>query len=133
MTTIADVIGWKFNHQQGMRCQDVDGVVQITEFPGGIPSQAEQDAWALEYEVAIALKTAVEQSDAQADADAKADAVTQYLVSHTPLEIYQYVRTQVNAHNATNLAELKTAVVELQNLVGKLAATVGADIRRRMR
>ena len=72
-------------------------------------------------------------ADAQAAADAKADAVTQYLVSHTPLEIYQYVRSQVNAHNATNLAELKTAVVELQNLVGKLAATVGADIRGRVR
>ena len=42
---IAQVIGWKFNHQEGMRTRD--GV--ITEFPGGIPSQADQDTWTAEY------------------------------------------------------------------------------------
>jgi hypothetical protein len=46
MTDIASVIGWKFNHQQGMRTKG--GV--ITEFPGGIPSQADQDLWTAEYE-----------------------------------------------------------------------------------
>ena len=39
MSDIANVIGWKHDHQAGM-CT-ADGV--ITEFPGGIPSQAEQD------------------------------------------------------------------------------------------
>ncbi len=48
MTTIAEVIGWKFNYQQGM--DTIDGV--ITKFPGGIPSQADQDAWTMEYEAA---------------------------------------------------------------------------------
>ena len=48
MTTIAEVIGWKFNHQAGMRTKN--GV--ITAFPGGIPSQADQDAWTAEYLVA---------------------------------------------------------------------------------
>ena len=43
--SIAEVIGWKFNHQQGM--STVDGV--ITEFPGGIPSQSDQDTWTVEY------------------------------------------------------------------------------------
>lgn len=43
---IAEVIGWKFNHQPGMSTRS--GV--ITGFPGGIPSQAEQDTWRLEYE-----------------------------------------------------------------------------------
>ena len=43
---IGTVIGWKFNHQPGMVTRD--GV--ITEFPGGIPSQAEQDAWTAEYD-----------------------------------------------------------------------------------
>ena len=45
MTDIAEVIGWKHNHQEGM-CTG-DGV--ITEFPGGIPSQADQDKWTAEY------------------------------------------------------------------------------------
>ncbi len=50
--SIADVIGWKHNHQEGMRCKEVDGVLTIVEFPGGIPSQADQDLWTAEYEAA---------------------------------------------------------------------------------
>ena len=46
MTDIGTVIGWKFNHQSGMATRD--GV--ITEFPNGIPSQADQDKWTKEYE-----------------------------------------------------------------------------------
>jgi len=46
MTNIGIVIGWKHNHQPGMMTKD--GV--ITEFPGGIPSQADQDRWTAEYE-----------------------------------------------------------------------------------
>ena len=45
MTSIAKVIGWKFAHQEHMATRD--GV--ITEFPGGIPSQADQDKWTAEY------------------------------------------------------------------------------------
>ena len=46
MTDIGTVIGWKFNHQSGMTTKD--GV--ITNFPNGIPSQADQDKWTKEYE-----------------------------------------------------------------------------------
>jgi hypothetical protein len=46
MTNIGAVIGWKHNHQAGM--STFDGV--ITEFPGGIPSQEDQDKWTKEYE-----------------------------------------------------------------------------------
>ena len=46
MTDIGTVIGWKFNHQEGMCTRD--GV--ITKFPNGIPSQADQDKWTKEYE-----------------------------------------------------------------------------------
>jgi len=46
MIPIGAVIGWKFNHQSGMATRD--GV--ITKFPNGIPSQADQDKWAKEYE-----------------------------------------------------------------------------------
>ena len=47
---IAEVIGWKFNYQQGMHTKG--GV--ITAFPGGIPSQADQDTWTAEYEAELA-------------------------------------------------------------------------------
>ena len=50
MANIASVIGWKFNNQDGM--STVDNV--ITEFPGGIPSQEEQDTWVAEYETHMA-------------------------------------------------------------------------------
>ena len=49
MTNIGVVIGWKHNHQSGMSTRD--GV--ITEFPGGIPSQANQDKWTAEYEASL--------------------------------------------------------------------------------
>lgn len=130
---IADILNYK--GLRGWSCGDSYATLTWDDAEAGRakPSEEEIAAWDLEYEADKVAQSQTQQSDAQAAADAKADAVTQYLVSHTPLEIYQYVRTQVNAHNATNLAELKTAVVELQNLVGKLAAAVGADIRGRMR
>jgi hypothetical protein len=46
MTGIGAVIGWKFNHQNGM--STADGV--IIDFPGGIPSAEDQSTWATEYE-----------------------------------------------------------------------------------
>ncbi len=52
MKNIGEVIGWKFNHQPGMVTRE--GV--ITEFPGGIPTQAEQDLWTAEYEAYLPTK-----------------------------------------------------------------------------
>ena len=50
--SIAEVIGWKHNHQPGMCCtENSDGILVITEFPDGIPSQADQDKWTAEYEL----------------------------------------------------------------------------------
>jgi formylmethanofuran:tetrahydromethanopterin formyltransferase len=52
---ISNVLQHKFGHQPGM--ETVEGV--ITKFPGGIPSQADQDKWTKEYEdhmVSIAYK-----------------------------------------------------------------------------
>lgn len=46
MSYISKVIGWKFNNQEGMSCR----VEEIVQFPGGIPTQIEQDAWTAEYE-----------------------------------------------------------------------------------
>lgn len=51
---ISDVIGWKFNNQPGMRCQEINGALTIVEFPGGIPDKATQDGWASEYAAFIA-------------------------------------------------------------------------------
>jgi len=51
---ISKVISWKFNDQPGMMCKEIDGVLKIVKFPGGIPSQADQDLWTAEYEAYIA-------------------------------------------------------------------------------
>jgi hypothetical protein len=56
MATIAEVISWKFNNQPGMKCVD-DGTGKaniIVDFPGGIPSKADQDKWTKEYESYLA-------------------------------------------------------------------------------
>ncbi len=55
MSNISEVIGWKHNHQPGMRCKAVDGVVKIIAFPGGIPSTTLQDQWTTEYDAYIAF------------------------------------------------------------------------------
>ena len=52
MSNIADVIGWKHNHQAGM--STADGV--ITDFPGGIPSAEDQATWTTEYEAQVVAK-----------------------------------------------------------------------------
>ena len=46
---ISEVIAWKFNSQPGMCCKEIDGVIQIVDFPGCIPSQPDQDLWTQEY------------------------------------------------------------------------------------
>ena len=50
MSSIAEVIGWKHNHQSGM--ETVENV--ITKFPGGIPSAEDQATWTTEYEAYLA-------------------------------------------------------------------------------
>jgi len=45
MTHIGRVLDWRFNSQRWA----VHGET-ITEFPGGIPTQADQDTWTAEYE-----------------------------------------------------------------------------------
>jgi len=47
---MAQVIGWKHNHQTGMTT--VDG--EITEFPGGIPSDNNINSWKTEYDAHVA-------------------------------------------------------------------------------
>jgi len=46
---IAEVIGWKFKHQSGMSCKEIDGVMTIVDFPGGIPSKTDQNLWTIQY------------------------------------------------------------------------------------
>ena len=50
MSNIAEVIGWKHNHQAEM--STADGV--ITAFPGGIPSAEDQAVWTTQYESYLA-------------------------------------------------------------------------------
>jgi len=49
MINIGAVIGWKFNHQSGMSTKDG----KIVAFPGGIPSQSDQDLWTAEYDAYV--------------------------------------------------------------------------------
>lgn len=50
MSKIAEVIGWKHDHQAGM--STADGV--IVAFPGGIPSAEDQATWTTQYESYLA-------------------------------------------------------------------------------
>lgn len=81
---ISDVIGWKFNHQEGMRCKETDGVMTIVEFPGGIPSQADQDLWTQEYKSWVAGGG---EKDAQVEAELGGDNIR--ILIETFLEIIQ--------------------------------------------
>tara|TARA_R110002020_G_scaffold142770_4_gene314982 strand:+ start:1057 stop:1359 length:303 start_codon:yes stop_codon:yes gene_type:complete len=43
------IIGWKHNHQAGMITRDGE----ITEFPGGIPSDSDINTWKAEYDAHV--------------------------------------------------------------------------------
>ena len=43
------IIGWKHNHQSGMVTRDGE----ITEFPGGIPSDSDINTWKAEYDAHV--------------------------------------------------------------------------------
>ncbi len=43
------IIGWKHNHQAGMATYDGE----ITEFPGGIPSDSDINTWKAEYDAHV--------------------------------------------------------------------------------
>lgn len=70
MIDIGEIIGWKFDHQQGMTT--INGV--IVEFPadvpgvnydkGGLPTEEDQDAWILEYEDHIAATQYIKDREA---------------------------------------------------------------------
>ncbi len=92
MSSIADVIGWKFNHQPGMRCAEVDGVITIIEFPGGIPTQIEQDQWTAEYAAAVAIESG---RLTEIDADPQIVDLMDKLRKATLTQISTYVDTNV--------------------------------------
>jgi hypothetical protein len=50
LENMAEIIGWKHNHQSGM--STVDG--EIVEFPGGIPSDSDINGWKSEYDAHVA-------------------------------------------------------------------------------
>ena len=59
LDNIGAIIGWKHNNQEGM--STVDGI--ITEFPDGIPSDADIATWKTEYELAKAWSDLREERD----------------------------------------------------------------------
>jgi len=73
-------------------------------------------------EIAAAAALAAQQlADAEALAAAKADATIQYMVTHTPLECYQKVQTDV-----TDLASAKV-------MLGRLAMAISVIARDKLR
>jgi len=68
---IAQVIGWKFNNQAGMSTKDG----KITKFPGGMPTQQDQDNWTAEYKEYIILKNTLTSSQVR---DAALAAIQTY-------------------------------------------------------
>lgn len=56
LDNMAEIIGWKHNHQSGMA---TDGGV-IIDFPGGIPSDEDIDAWKIEYDAHVRATAYIE-------------------------------------------------------------------------
>jgi hypothetical protein len=56
LDNIGAIIGWKHNNQEGM--STVDGI--ITEFPDGIPSDADIATWKTEYDAMLVATAYVE-------------------------------------------------------------------------
>lgn len=64
------IIGWKHNHQAGM--VTVDG--EITEFPGGIPSDNDINTWKAEYDAhVVATAYQAKRRDAHAELEDQLD------------------------------------------------------------
>ena len=103
--SIAEVIGWKFNNQPGMRCKEINDVMTIVEFPGGIPSQTEQDLWTSEYNAWVAGGGLLDQ---EADIEQKFDP-TLKAFALVILDEINLLRTQHSIPVRT-IAQLKNAV-----------------------
>lgn len=113
MTNIAEVIGWKFNNQPGMRCaQDSNGVMQIVEFPGGIPSVALQTQWTQEYE---AWKAASNQSAAECEQGLNVSKMAR-LDFEVKFDMENRMRARENLQPVTRQQYLNALVNRYKNL-----------------
>ena len=130
---ISDVL--TFKGFRGWTCGEDAGTLTWDAKEAGrpIPDAAEIAAWEQEFLASRAAKEAQRQDDVQAIADAKADAVVQQLVSHSPTQVMQYVRNQVNANGVTNLATAKASIDALETMVAKLAVALWAALRDKLR
>lgn len=76
LANMAEIIGWKHNHQSGMA---TDGGV-IIDFPGGIPSDEDIDTWKTEYDAHISATAYIEKRlDAYPNIGDQLDAVWKQL------------------------------------------------------
>lgn len=103
--SIAAVIGWKFNHQPGMKCREIDSVLKIIQFPGGVPSQTDQDIWSQEYSDWVAAGGLL---DEKADIEARFDD-TLKAFSLAILDEINILRTTAGLQSRT-VAQLKNAI-----------------------
>lgn len=72
MTTLAEVLAWKFNNVAGIRTrQKADGAMEIFDWPdslGAMPAAADIAAWSAEYFAAVGKAQAMAEIDSQAEA-----------------------------------------------------------------
>ena len=112
MINIAEVIGWKFNNQAGMSTKEIDGVITIVDFPGGIPSQSDQDVWTSEYNTYL---SGIGQQNLKASV--KAEAQKRIIAIEANWNDINYVVKQLNA--------LMVAVDFVFNIVSRADANGG--------
>jgi hypothetical protein len=121
--TIANVIGWKFNNQSGMRCAEVGGAIRIIEFPGGIPTQAEQDQWTAEYEAWLSAQQTAATAEAARLSAIEQDPVCvdlrDRLAAATPTQISNYVDA-----NVTDLASARALFKRILLVLALLARSL---------
>ena len=111
MSNIAEVIGRRFNYQPGMTCKEIDGVLRIVEFPGGIPSQAEQDQWTVEHDALVVGENVRRNALRQ---DQRFQTILARLEDATPAEIDDFVEAEV-----TTLAGARTMFKRVLLLLAK--------------
>ena len=122
MSNIAEVIGWKFPSQEGMICKEIDGVLVIVEFPGGIPTQANQDQWSAEFDAWMAIQSARVVTDETEQNVCKIDATILALINQTRAEWATWAG-----------ANFPTLTVAERNRMGVICWMLAVAIRRVMR
>lgn len=109
---IAEVIAWKFNNQEGMRCKMVDGAMKIIKFPGGLPDLATQASWVNEYVQYLQEQARVEHIKKIANAHTDTTLVD-FSTDINVLSVFERVLKHIQG-SPFDTSDLPTSIVALQ-------------------